>query len=66
VNPVIYRVNLNDVSNFVLMQRFQIQDGDTLFASNAGMVDAAKLLTVYQKSAPTAAAPVPSAGSPAN
>lgn len=66
VKPVIYRVNLKDVSNFVLMQRFQIQDGDTLFASNAGMVDAAKLLTVYQKSVPTAAAPVPSASSVAN
>jgi polysaccharide export outer membrane protein len=66
VKPVIYRVNLKDVSNFVLMQRFQMQDGDTLFASNAGMVDAAKLLTVYQKSVPTAAAPVPSAPSAAN
>ncbi|MFT4184374.1 MAG: polysaccharide biosynthesis/export family protein [Rhizobium sp.] len=66
VKPVIYRVNLKDVSNFVLMQRFQMQDGDTLFASNAGMVDAAKLLTVYQKSVPTAAAPVPSTSSVAN
>ncbi|MEZ2223292.1 polysaccharide biosynthesis/export family protein [Rhizobium sp. RCC_161_2] len=66
VKPVIYRVNLKDVSNFVLMQRFQMQDGDTLFASNAGMVDAAKLLTVYQKSVPTAAAPVPSAPSTTN
>ncbi|WP_311319459.1 polysaccharide biosynthesis/export family protein [Rhizobium sp. CB3060] len=61
VKPEIYRVNLKDVSNFVLMQRFQMQDGDTLYASNAGMVDAAKLLTVYQKSAPTAAAPLPGA-----
>jgi polysaccharide export outer membrane protein len=57
--PVIYSVNLKDVSNFALMQQFKMQDGDTLYASNAGLVDAAKLLTVYQKSVPTATAPVP-------
>jgi polysaccharide export outer membrane protein len=57
--PTIYRVNLRDVSNFVLMQQFLMQDGDMLYASNAGMVDFAKLFTVFQKSAPTAAAPQP-------
>jgi polysaccharide biosynthesis/export protein len=61
--PVIYRVNLRDVSNFSLMQQFQMQDGDMLYASNAGLVNAAKLITVFQKSAPTAAAPQPGAGS---
>ncbi|TIX90139.1 polysaccharide biosynthesis/export family protein [Rhizobium sp. P44RR-XXIV] len=59
IKPVIYSVNLKDVSNFVLMQQFKMQDGDTIYASNAGLVDAAKLLTVYQKSVPTAAAPQP-------
>ncbi|MGG6897774.1 polysaccharide export protein [Rhizobium sp. BR 315] len=59
VKPVIYSVNLKEVSNFVLMQQFKMQDGDTIYASNADMVDAAKLLTVYQKSVPTAAAPLP-------
>ena len=57
--PVIYRVNLHDVANFGLMQQFKMQDGDMLYASNAGLVDAAKLITVFQKSAPTAAAPLP-------
>jgi polysaccharide export outer membrane protein len=41
------------------MQQFKMQDGDMLYASNAGLVDAAKLITVFQKSAPTAAAPQP-------
>jgi len=59
--PAIYKINLRDASNFVLMQQFQMQDGDILYASNAGLVDAAKLLTVYQKSVPTAAAPQPGA-----
>jgi polysaccharide export outer membrane protein len=60
--PVIYRVNLRDVSSFALMQQFQVQDGDILYASNAGLVDAAKLITVFQKSVATAAAPQPGAG----
>jgi polysaccharide biosynthesis/export protein len=34
-------------------------DGDMLYAANAGMVDFAKLFTIYQKSAPSAAAPLP-------
>lgn len=57
--PAIYRVNLREVSNFILMQQFVMQDGDMLYASNAGMVDFAKLFTVFQKSAPTLAAPQP-------
>ncbi|NTJ61220.1 polysaccharide export protein [Agrobacterium rhizogenes] len=63
VKPVIYSVNLKQVSNFVLMQQFKMQDGDTIYASNADTVDFAKLLTVYQKSAPTAAAPLPGSSS---
>ncbi|GHC69563.1 polysaccharide biosynthesis/export family protein [Limoniibacter endophyticus] len=62
VKPIIYRVNLRDVSNFLLMQQFHIQDGDILYASNAGLVDAAKIVTVFQKGAETAAAPPPGAG----
>ena len=57
--PVIYRVNLKDVSNFSLMQQFKMADGDVLYASNAGLVDFAKFFNVYQKSVPTAAAPQP-------
>ena len=59
VRPVIYRVDLRDVVNFALMQQFQMRDGDILYATNANMVDAAKLLTVFQKSAPLPAAPPP-------
>lgn len=62
VKPAIYRIDLHDAANFVLMQQYQMQNGDILYASNAGMVDAAKLWTVYQKSVPTAAAPQPGAG----
>ncbi|MFS2178601.1 polysaccharide biosynthesis/export family protein [Rhizobium pisi] len=57
--PVIYRVNMKDVSNLALMQRFQMMDGDIIYASNAGLVDFAKFFNVYQKSVPTAAAPIP-------
>ncbi len=57
--PAIYRVDMRDVSNLALMQRFQMADGDMLYASNAGLVDFAKLFTVYQKSVPSAAAPQP-------
>ncbi|GGA88265.1 capsule polysaccharide transporter [Brucella endophytica] len=60
--PVIYHINLREVSNFVLMQQFYMRDGDMLFASNAPLANAAKFLTVFQKSVPTAAAPQPSAG----
>ncbi|MCQ1574731.1 polysaccharide export protein [Neorhizobium galegae] len=57
--PVIYRVDMKDVANLSLMQRFKMADGDILYASNSGLVDFAKLFTIYQKSAPTAAAPLP-------
>ncbi|MEL4376013.1 polysaccharide biosynthesis/export family protein [Brucella cytisi] len=60
-SPIIYRINLREVSNFVLMQQFYMRDGDMLFGTNAPLVNAAKLLTVFQKSAPTAAAPQPGA-----
>ncbi|ACM39050.1 polysaccharide export protein [Agrobacterium vitis] len=57
--PVIYHVNMKDASSIMLMQLFQMQKGDVLYASNSGMVDAAKLLTVYQKVPSTSAAPLP-------
>ncbi|MDQ0454582.1 polysaccharide biosynthesis/export family protein [Rhizobium paknamense] len=61
--PVIYHVNMKDASSIMLMQLFQMQKGDVIYASNAGLVDSAKLLTVYQKVPNTAAAPLPGAGS---
>ncbi|NKN37371.1 polysaccharide export protein [Agrobacterium sp. a22-2] len=57
--PAIYRVDMKDVTNLALMQQFKIMDGDILYATNASTVDFAKLFTIYQKSAPTAAAPLP-------
>ncbi len=59
MRPVIYHVNMRDASSIALMQLFQMQKGDVLYASNAPLVDSAKLLTVFQKSVPTAAAPQP-------
>lgn len=59
LRPVIYHVNMRDASSIALMQLFQMQKGDVLYASNAPLVDSAKLLTVFQKSVPTAAAPQP-------
>lgn len=59
MKPVIYHVNMRDASSIALMQLFQMQKGDVLYASNAPLVDSAKLLTVFQKSVPTAAAPQP-------
>lgn len=59
MRPMIYHVNMRDASSIALMQLFQMQKGDVLYASNAPLVDSAKLLTVFQKSAPTAAAPLP-------
>ncbi|AYM65116.1 polysaccharide export protein [Agrobacterium fabrum] len=62
MRPVIYHVNMRDASSIALMQLFQMQKGDVLYASNAPLVDSAKLLTVFQKSVPTAAAPLPGTG----
>ncbi|MGP4672748.1 polysaccharide biosynthesis/export family protein [Agrobacterium salinitolerans] len=62
MRPVIYHVNMRDASSIALMQLFQMQKGDVLYASNAPLVDSAKLLTVFQKSVPTAAAPLPGGG----
>ena len=60
MRPVIYHVNMKRASSIALMQLFQMQKDDVLYASNAPLVDYAKLFNVYQKSAPTAAAPQPS------
>lgn len=59
MRPVIYHVNMRDASSIALMQLFQMQKGDVLYASNAPLVDSAKIVTVFQKSAATAAAPLP-------
>lgn len=58
--PVIYRVDMRDISNLSLMQQFQMANGDILYAGNSGLVDFAKLFNVYQKSPnlPAAAPPV--------
>ncbi|WP_448953487.1 polysaccharide biosynthesis/export family protein [Labrys neptuniae] len=63
---VIFRINMKDPSNLLMLQQVQMEPGDMLFASNAGMVDFAKLFTVFQKSAPTLAAPQPGGGIPSS
>ncbi|PRD41141.1 capsule biosynthesis protein [Phyllobacterium phragmitis] len=57
--PIIYHINLRKVANFANMQAFQMQDGDILYASNARIVNVAKLFTAFQKSPPLPAAPAP-------
>lgn len=57
--PIIYHINLREAANLTYMQTFQMQDDDVLYASNASIVNAAKLLTVLQKSPPMPAAPAP-------
>jgi len=44
--PVVYRVNLADASNYLLMQGFQIQDRDVLYVSNASTVELQKFLNL--------------------
>lgn len=48
--PVIYRADIKEISNLALMQKFQMANGDILYAGNSGLVDFAKLFNVYQKS----------------
>lgn len=57
--PVVYRINMRDISNLVLMQNFPMQAGDILYATNANMADFGKLLTVFQKAPALPAAPLP-------
>jgi polysaccharide biosynthesis/export protein len=59
MRPVIYHVNMKDAASIMLMQMFQVQKGDVLYASNSALTNFAKLFTVFQKSMPTAAAPQP-------
>lgn len=54
---VIYHINLREMASFVSMQALQMQDGDLLYASNAPIVNATKLLRVLQPSSPAAPAP---------
>lgn len=57
--PVIYRIDMRNIANLALMQRFQMQDGDLLYATNANMADFGKLLTIFQQTPPLPAAPPP-------
>lgn len=44
--PVVYRMNLADARNYLLMQGFQIQDRDVLYVSNASAVELQKFLNL--------------------
>lgn len=57
--PVIYHVNMKDPSSIMLMQLFQMQKGDVIYATTASTVNAAKLFTVYDKPSIGSVAPAP-------
>jgi polysaccharide export outer membrane protein len=44
--PVIYRVNLKDAAAFFYGQKFEIQDKDVLYVSNAPVVDLLKFVNI--------------------
>jgi polysaccharide biosynthesis/export protein len=57
--PIIYHINMKDASSIMLMQLFQMQKGDVIYATTASTVDAAKLFTVYDKPSIGFVAPAP-------
>lgn len=57
--PVIYHINMKDASSIMLMQMFQMQKGDVIYATTASTVDAAKLFTIYDKPSIGSVAPAP-------
>lgn len=57
--PVIYHINMKDASSIMLMQMFQMQKGDVIYATTASTVDAAKLFTIYDKPSIGSVAPSP-------
>jgi polysaccharide biosynthesis/export protein len=57
--PIIYHVNMKDASSIMLMQMFQMQKGDVIYATTASTVNAAKLFTVYDKPSVSSVAPSP-------
>lgn len=57
--PVIYHINMKDAASIMLMQMFQMQKGDVIYATTASTVDAAKLFTIYDKPSIGSVAPAP-------
>jgi polysaccharide biosynthesis/export protein len=57
--PIIYHVNMKDASSIMLMQMFQMQKGDVIYATTASTVNAAKLFTIYDKPSVGSVAPSP-------
>lgn len=57
--PVVYTVDLTKTPAYFLMQSLKMKKGDMLYAPNAGTADFGKAFQIFEKSPPTAAAPLP-------
>lgn len=57
--PVIYKIDMRDAASFFLIQTFKMKDGDVLYVANAKAAQFGKILQVFQKVQPPAAAPLP-------
>lgn len=51
MRPVIYRIDLRDPSSLFIAQRFEIQNRDVLYVSNAPSTDLQKFLTLLSQAA---------------
>lgn len=57
--PVVYTVDLTKTPAYFMMQSLKMKKGDMLYAPNAGTADFGKAFQIFEKSPPTAAAPLP-------
>src|SRR6185437_5894218 len=56
--PVIYNINLRDPSGYFLAQRFELQNKDVIYTSNAASVEATKFLNFLRTIMATADDPI--------
>ena len=53
--PMVYQLDLSDPGSFFLARRFAVEDGDIIYAANADLAQAAKILQVVSRTlSPTA------------
>ena len=57
--PLIYKIDLKEAASYFIMQTFTMKDGDILYAPNAPLAQKGKILQIFQKVQPPAAAPLP-------
>jgi polysaccharide biosynthesis/export protein len=57
--PVTYRIDMTKTPSFFQMQSFPMRKGDLLYVPNTRSAEIGKIFQIFQKSPPTAAAPLP-------